>query len=401
MKNNVLGSVLIQLGNYLIPIITMPILTRILSKEDLGYLLLYLSCVPICAIIFDVGNNHYAIGQAKRLNTPKRRSIILSKIYCIRFIIFFISLAIILLASIFTSFSVLDASLILLGGVLFSLQDNWISLNENNMIKLGVYNIAGKFIYLFGVFLVWAGALSPSSLFQFWILGLLLTAVLQLSDFRRRKHLFRLMPLKRLQNHLIKTLPFFWSRAASATYNYSSSIVVAYFGSIQQVGLLRVAEQFYRLGQGFTAPIINPLYTKMSRKPDPYFFMYFCGLIVVPVICFSTYLFVYSEEIIVIVFGVGFVEAASGLQVYAFLIVVNCLGTIAGYPAYALLGLEKEANAAINLALVPYSVSLAIILFYGFSINLFVTCLVITEAFVLVYRLSDLYRKRSHIRRSQ
>lgn len=396
MKSNIIGSILLQVSNYSIPLIAVPILTRKITVSELGEYFLLLTAITIISFILDFGVNIYGQKRLTKLFKEKDdcrirkflSAVILTRV--ITTIFTFILISVFNLAFMITD--LMYIILIILGSVMLSAQNIWYYLSRNTTHEIGIINMLGKVLFIF-VLISNTIEITVQNILIIWVLHLGFIAAISYVNIGISIATLKL-PNRRYYFAYVKVISsYFLAKVASMVYTLATPFVVNTVSTLEGVAYYRIAEQFYRLGQGVVAPIINSLYPKLRSEPSLALFRKWRNVVLILVCLYCVAVFIFAEELISMMYGTAYVISYGYVLFFLPILIINALGTIYGYPAYAVFNKSSQANMSIVWASCLFIlVSTAIILFEFGTIWIVCVSIFITETFVLIFRLIQLDR---------
>lgn len=351
MFRNILSVLILQGSNYILPLITLPYLTRVLGIENFGLYGYVFAVVQYCIIVIDFGFNLSATKKISDSRGNKNQmDVVFTNTIAAKFVLFFVSLISLFLFIIFSDeklIFVLYAIPMMLGSVLFPL---WYFQGIENMRVVAIISIVSKLLTLPGIFLMvkssydikYAIFIQSSSLL---LLGLLSLLYIHSIDYVRFK-------ISHVSNSNIKTslsdsFPIFIASVSISMYTISSVIILNYFSEVKEVSLFSAAERLKNailsamlvLGNVFF-PRVNLLLNESKLKA--YKLIKLISLYQ-SIFCVAIFLIfiVYSNEIAIFVFGHEFSNTSQLLIIFSPLYIVVMQSTVLGNYILLPLGYKK------------------------------------------------------------
>ncbi|EEX7831493.1 O118/O151 family O-antigen flippase, partial [Escherichia coli] len=190
---------------------------------------------------------------------------------------------------------------------------------------------------------------------------------------------------------------FFLSRACVSLYSSGCSVFLATFGgSLNQVAIYGVAEQLYKAGVQVFSPVISALTPYMVRTKNYIIFykiIVVCITVTVIGMCVG---FLFGAQIITLIYGNGYQESKSVLDVFMVVILASVFGMLLGYPALLPLGLGKVANYSVIASGILQIIMFCILYIGLFPITAISVCLtyLICDWFMFFIRLYNFMKYR-------
>ncbi|WP_240699921.1 MULTISPECIES: oligosaccharide flippase family protein [unclassified Vibrio] len=381
----------VQFINYLSPLLVLPYLSRVLSIEDFGQLTIVWSICLAALVLTEFGFNlsgPYFI--SKRSSNKEKVSRYISSSIIIKLICYII---LFLLAS-FVSFYYykFDPILFLLVSLnvfFLSFQLLWFFQGIERMKSITLITFSSRFFYILATFIF---VNSESTIYPpIFILTIsnLIGMVFSLYLIFIKYNYKMLRVNKRYVTKVCRSAKYFYiSRASVLSYSYLNNLVVGIVLGPTSAALYTSCEKLYSAGQSITSPIAIVLYPYLSRTRDKFLFYKIISIFSVVVILGVSFFFYYSEEVLKIVFGDGYIDGSDILRVFLIISVVNFLSVNFGYPAFSIKNRIDIANKSVIIGAFIQMLILPILYYYGYfsEINLVLSVLAV-ESVVLSYRL--------------
>ena len=152
MKSNIIGSILLQVSNYSVPLIAVPILTRKITVSELGEYFLLLTAITIISFILDFGVNIYGQKRLTKLFIEEDdcrirkflSAVILTRVITTIFTFILISVC----NLVFMVTDLMHIILIILGSAMLSAQNIWYYLSRNTTHEIGIISMLGKVFFI-------------------------------------------------------------------------------------------------------------------------------------------------------------------------------------------------------------------------------------------------------------
>ena len=195
---------------------------------------------------------------------------------------------------------------------------------------------------------------------------------------------------------LKKSYQFFISRAAVSFYTNSNAFVIGLVLGNVSVGYYIAAEKLFNAIGALYVPLSDSLYPYMSKRKDikTYKAVFVAASTSNLVICI--FVFFFSFKIISLIYGPGFEQSASLLELFAILACIFVPSVLLGYPLLAAMGYPGYANYSIVIAAIVH-VAMLLAFMPILSLELVVILLIITQSVVIVFRIIGVRLKLSGI----
>lgn len=250
VAKNYIYQLAVQILNLIVPLITLPYVTKVLMPDGYGFYTYSFTVVSYIILVGDFGIRIYgirAIAYAKAIS-DKQVSIDFTSILLLRFII----VSTLVIASlIYFSFYETQNKVVylfqLLNLVAVSFDITWFYQGIENFKKVAIRNVVLKAIYLICVF----GFVNRDSDLELYTLLVGIIAVVSnLSFFVGLKKIIQFAPLEELnfQNHMYNSFKLLVPQIAIGIYATVSKIMLGDLTSNDQVGFYDVAYKIVMIG---------------------------------------------------------------------------------------------------------------------------------------------------------
>lgn len=398
IKNIAMLGVL-QFGNYLVPLLLLPILTRRLGIEEFGTVAVTLAAIQIACIVADYGfsvNAAHAVATNKSDLEYVRQKI--GSVCAAKAIIVSIVIALTLLSVIFVSDFEKYRKLIFPACVALIAQafiPTWVFQGLEQMKWISIYGVAGKLIYAISVYTY---AEDSTTVIYFWALTQWVTLFASLWILKTLGFGMSLKNWRAIFTELKSGLPYFISRIAVTTYTAASTVIVGATVSTIEAAKFSIADQVYKAAQGGVAPVNTALFPFMARTRAwrTFFLVILVVGVILSIICAVVAIF--AGEFLVFIFGSEYHGVDRILQIYLVTAVINFFAIVFGYPVFAAIGNMKPANWSVYIGSLFYVCGLAVMWNADSITGEMVAFLVLmTETLVLVIRFITFSYLRSRI----
>lgn len=393
---------LLQLANYIFPVITLPYLVRVLGPEKYGLINFAAAFSAYFVIITDYGFNLSATQEISvNRNDEKKVSEIFSSVLTIKIILFFLSSGIFfLIVNMFELFSN-DAGLYsimfigVVGIVLFPL---WVYQGVEQMKYILIINVAIRSVTIVSIFLLVKVENDYLLLAVIYTITQVMTGITGLFFAIRKFDLRYLFPSKvQLLEQLKKGWNLFLSSIWINLYTTSNVFILGLFAPSSVVGYYSAADKVRIAFQGILSsmsqsvfPYVNKLlaesyqkFISFNRKLLKISFM--IGIII------SSSLFLFAEPIVKIVLGNEYSPSVIVLRIIAWLPLIIFLSNVFGIQTMLPLNYQKRFSQILFLAaLINLMISFSIVPSYfeiGTAVSMLVTEIFVTLSFYIFIRM--------------
>ncbi|CRL66317.1 oligosaccharide flippase family protein [Proteus vulgaris] len=354
VKNLLTSSIafyIVQLLNILSPLLVLPFLSRNLSIDGFGKIMLFNSLCGIAYIINDFG---FGLSATHSISTNRNNNTILnniiSSIFILKIPLFILSsISLILYLNYFSNIQYdLFAILCLLGVSLFqSLQPLWVFQGLEIMKKIIIFFVIPKIGYIFYVLLFINDDSDLNKIYFSLFICMFLNFIFLYFSMKKIGIKLILPSLLVLISTFKDSSSFFLSRAAVSIYTTVSSIIIGNYAGLTQLALYSCAEKIYQGLQSITGPISQAIFPYLSFNKNRALIINLT-LYTLPILgLISIFTFIFSEDIISIIFGSKYIDSAFILRMFSIIMIINYIGVNFGYPAFATIDRIKIVNITV------------------------------------------------------
>ncbi|MFH1196002.1 MAG: flippase [bacterium] len=407
MKLNKINKTLLQnftslsilnLANYLFPMITLPYLVRVLGPEKYGLVNFAAAFVGYFGILTDYGFNLSATREISIHRNDKEKLIqIYNSVLSVKFILFLLSTTILSIILITIPFFAKNYLVYLLsfgtvfGSVLFPI---WFFQGMENMKYITILNIIFRSIATIFIFILITQPahfhtlilINSMSIISIGIAATLLIFFIFKIPFRAPSKSEILFQFK-------EGWSLFISSFAISLYTISNTFILGLFADLRIVGYFSAADKIRAAFQGLFSTISQTVYPHfantfnksvkhgLSLAKKILRYVGFASFIV------SLLLFIFASEVVTIILGKEYVESVLVLKIISWLIFLVALSNISGIQVMLNLSFKKAfsqiiiVGAIINIVL--SFVLVPLIFEIGSSISVFITESFVTFAMFL------------------
>lgn len=393
---------LLQLANYIFPVITLPYLVRVLGPEKYGLINFAAAFSAYFVIITDYGFNLSATQEISvNRNDEKKVSEIFSSVLTIKIILFFLSSGIFfLIVNMFELFSN-DAGLYsimfigVVGIVLFPL---WVYQGVEQMKYILIINVAIRSVTIVSIFLLVKVENDYLLLAVIYTITQVMTGITGLFFAIRKFDLRYLFPSKvQLLEQLKKGWNLFLSSIWINLYTTSNVFILGLFAPSSVVGYYSAADKVRIAFQGILSSMsqsVFPYVNKLLAESYQKFISFNRKLLKISVmigIIISSSLFLFAEPIVKIVLGNEYSPSVIVLRIIAWLPLIIFLSNVFGIQTMLPLNYQKRFSQILFLAaLINLMISFSIVPSYfeiGTSVSMLVTEIFVTLSFFIFIRM--------------
>lgn len=382
----------VQVANYLVPLLLLPFLTRQLGMAAFGTVAVVLAAIQLAFVITDYGFSLSATLDVslhrddRGYLNRKIGAVFAAKGMLLAALLALFGLALLLHEPLRAYRPFFVAAF--LGVIGQAFQPLWLFQGLERMRQLAVYLVASKLLYAGLVLALVRGPEDALAVIYCWGVAQVAGALLGLGFMGAQGFGASVPTWAGVIEELRGGAGFFLSRLAVAVYTSVNSLFLGTQGTVG-VAAYAVCEQVYKAGQNVTAPLTTALYPYMARQRHWTVFFRALGLGGLCLALGCLLLGVLAEPVLGLLFGAEYRAAAPVLRVFLVTVLVNYLGVAFGYSAYAALGRVQVANVTVMLGGVLHLGLLGLLLVLGEATPLGVALATLaTESLVMAMRVA-------------
>jgi len=360
---------LLQIFNYLAPLLVLPFLTRVLPKQEFGSVMAAISTIIFAYILTDFGSGLSATYRIA--NNRENRDFInglIAKIFSVKiFLVVFASSIIVFIPEFLATYS--DFSSVFYA-VPFAVaaqayQPIWFFQGLEKLYLYSIYMAMSKLIYVALVLSLVSQPGDGAFVIMLYGLASLSGTLIAIYFVRREGYKVSLcFEITGIIGEFRENIDFFMSRVAVGIYTSLSTLLVG-VSDVHQAAYYSISEQGYKAGQSVTTALNQALYPYMSAEKDWNVFFRLLIIVSIGLAISGVIVAHYSDELIIFIFGNEVSGASRVLPIMMAVLVVNYLGTAFGYSAMAGLGKVSIANKSVFIGLFVFLCFIAFDLLTG------------------------------------
>lgn len=390
LLENFSALAIMQMLNYILPFVTLPYLVRVLGAEGYGTFIFSQAFILYFIIIVDFGFELSATREVSlNRDNPKKLSEIVSAVLGVKLILMIVSFVIlvVLLTTVpqlreYWVYHLLSFGMVV-GNMLFSL---FFYQGIEKMKFITIFNASAKIFFTATIFIFVKDQSDLLLVPTFNSLGFLVVGVVSLIVMIRKfKVQFRIPKKEALIFQTKSSAQFFWSRIAVSMYTTSNTFIIGLVLGPVAAGVFGSADKLFRGVVSLYQPLNNILYPYIAFSKNILLYKRIFKFATILNIFVVIIAFIFSNEIIQLVFGSGFEESALLLRIFLITTIFLMPSVLLGYPLLGAMGYTSEVNKSVIFASIFHVIILLISI--PFLSIVYVTFYVlITELIVFIYR---------------
>lgn len=386
---NASALTIMQLANYIVPLLLLPFLTRVLGMEAFGMVAITLAMAQFAFVLTDYG---FSLSATYEISINRDDSGYINKklssIFGVKLVLVLLSCLIVLtLPFIIKSYAPYSNFFAIIMIAIFAqaFQPLWLFQGIEKMKNITIYSVLTKIVYaLLVVFFV----RTPSDAYLvilFWGIAQILGTACALFFIYKEGYKILIPKYLDMISEVRDGAQFFWSRLAVSTYTSLSTVFLGIAGPLHSA-IYAASEQIYKAGQNVTGPINAAMFPYMVKNKDWKFFykIFFTSLTVLIVGC--SIVGIYSKELLSIIFGEEYASANDVLRVFLICVVLNYVSVTFGYSVFGTLGRIDIANKTVILGAIVHVLFLSFLNWYSVTALTVAIAVCTTELVVCLLR---------------
>ena len=388
----------LQVVSYVIPLISLPYLSRVLGVEKFGLVFFAFAFMQYFIMITDYGFGLSATREiAVNRHNTNNISNIFSAVTFIKLCLLFVSFLILCLILVFVpklqqNWIVFMLSfLMVVGNAIYPV---WLFQGMERMKYITFLNILAKMIFLILIFIFVKKSDDYVIVPLLNSLGFLVSGVIgmyfAIKEFGVKFYSPKWNSIKKQFKY---SSEFFLSRISVSAYTNTNSFCLGLIGSNIMVGYYVAAEKIYQAINGLQIPLGHALYPFVAKNKDikTYKKWFLTAVICNLLICI--FVFIFAKQFITIFYGSDMVFAYKILRIFCLISLIVFPSMLVGYPLIGALGHTNEANGSVIIGSVVHIIGL-LVLFLSGKMNIYAIALMvlITEGVVFGIRVYSIWK---------
>jgi len=407
LLRNFSSLTLLQVSQYLFPLVTFPYLVRVLGPDGYGLVAFANAFIGYFTVLTDYGFN---LSATKEISINRNNKIKVTEIFYavlgVKLLLFIISVVIIIPIIIFLSKFNQDALIYIVsfGAVLgTAISPIWFFQGVERMGYISAINIGIKILWVISIFVFVHSSEDIIILVSLNAISSILTGSFGFyfakSDFKLK---FMFPSLKQIRYQILDGWHYFLSNVSISLYTISNVFILGLFTNDTIVGYFSAADKIRYAFQNFTSTAGRAIFPHLSSEFNKSetaglnFIRKYIKTFGIFILVVSILLFIFSEQIVLLVLGPEYLESVIVLKILSVLPFVIFLSNVTGIQTMVNLGFKKEfANIIIIAGILNIVMSLIIVPHY-FEIGS-AAAVVVTELVVTLQMFNFLRRKNINV----
>lgn len=361
IKQNVLALGLLQIAKYLVPLASIPYLVRVLGPEKYGLIAFSTALSAYVLMLSDYGFNLSATRDISiNRNNPKHVANVYSSVTIIKMLIllalFFLLMLLVFMVDLFRSYWLLHL-LSFFSVVLQSFYPLWLFQGLEQLKTAVKIQLVSRVTFLVCIFLFVKSSEQYLLVPIFSIVSGMVLVSISLYVVRYKLKICYLVPnFYDIRSNLREGWTIFVSSLSINIYTVTTTVVLGFFTNYTIVGYYTAAEKIITALKGLYNPLSQALYPAVSlqmvhdkketlRLVNKVALLTAAGMFL---ICLLVFLF--SEQIVELVFGSEYEATTLILQIMSPIPVCIVFSNVFGFQLMLNLGLKREFTKVVSFA---------------------------------------------------
>lgn len=379
---------LMQISNYVFPLLTFPYLTRVLGAEKYGVVVFSNAVMQYFTLFIEFGFLLSATNLCSQFRQDKDKlgHVTFGVIYA-KILLAILAGSVLVILCIFVPNFKNNVSFFIfsyIGVCLTIFLPDFLFRGIEEMSILTYRVLFSKLVYTILIFVL---VRKPENFIFVPVATIganILAVVLTWYEVTRKNYISKTkIAIKDVLLYLKESGTFFFSRVAVSLYSTLNTVLLGFKFSDGAMGQYGVANNLINTGRSFISPISDSIYPYLVKNKN-YSLVKKLIFIIEPIIIFGcVVMFILAEPIIRIVCGEGYEQAIPVFRAMLPLVIISLPTFLFGYPVLGALGKVKVANTSVMIGSVFHVVGLVVLYFILNKLN-FITITLLTVCTELI-----------------
>lgn len=392
---NILALFVLQIANYIIPLLAWPLLAKVLGVGQFGVIVMIFAACTMANILTDFGFNLSATHTIATHNKDKQKiAQLLGNILALKILLAVLSC---FLVNFYVYFEFLTNNqsginfwtLVLIDFIIIAQACNciWLFNGIEKMYYIAKANIISRIGYIFLLLLLLNISTNINTVLLCFLISQVCTSHLFFYYMHKEGYFIKPPRLSMLGQEAKYSFGFFISRAAVSIYTVANVMILGYFNNTSTVGLYSSAEKLYGAGNAFTSVVSQALFPYLTKTGNLKLLFNVILALILPVSLSIYIIGLFADEIMVLIFGESFRVAGEFLRLFLILLNVTFFSVFFGYPAFSAIKKVHIANYTVIIGALWHLLSLVALYFMNqITAKNLIYAIILTEFLVLVIR---------------
>ncbi len=363
---NFLSLNVVQITNYVFPLITLPYITRIITPDKFGLVYFAIALNFYFCMFTDFGfYSSGVIDIAKNRDSQKRLSGIFSAIMIIKLIL--IAIAFIILCVLILSFERFKEDWLIYifsFGVVIgnTFYPNWFFQGIEHMKLITLLNFISKFLSTMLIFVFLKQADDYMVIPILNSIGAIVATIIGIYiAIFKFKIQFHFPSWRELKYQFKYSFSFFIAQFSNSFATNSNSVFLGLITNNTIVGYYIAAEKIYQALFNLSGPINLVMTPYMVKNKNLEFYKKVFWLVLILALGILLFFLLFSKQIITIFYGISMLNAYKMLKIFGLLIFVIFLSMYIGLPLLGAYNHTKEVNLSTIIGSITHVLGLSLL----------------------------------------
>lgn len=398
LLENAIAIAITQIASYVMPLISLPYLSRVLGVEKFGLVFWAQACIQYFIMITEYGFNYSAVREISiNRENKKKISDIFNSVMGVKF-------CMVVLCAIFLTIIVFFVPKFRSEWLLFyltffmvigsALYPVWFFQGIEHMKYVTFFKILSQTIFLILIFIY---IKSPAD-YQFVAIlnsvGFLVSGFIGIWLAVKRFGVKLGLPsLDGIKYQFLYSFEFFFANISNTLYTNTNSFCLGLVASPLLVGYYVAAEKIYNAVHMLSAPIGIALYPYISKTKNVVLYKKVFYPSALFMLSSAVFVFIFAQNIIQIFYGQEMIWAYHILRIFCITVSISSISGLIGYPLVAAMGHTKIVNYSLFVAALVHICILGILLLYNaLNIKTLAYLTIIPYTIMLIIRVYGVYK---------
>ncbi len=367
---NTISIAITQILTYVMPLISLPYLSRVLGVEKFGLVFWAQACIQYFMLITEYGFNWSAsreISIAK--NDQNKISEIFNSVMGVKFIL--ICICFIILSILIFFVPKFHKEWILFYLTFFMVIGNaiypvWYFQGIEHMKYITFLKIVSQSIFLILIFVFIKNPENYLYVALLNSLGFMIAGVISIISAQKRFGLKLYLPTWiAVKKEFKNSFEYFTANIANTIYTNTNSFILGIVASPLLVGYYVAAEKIFWAIHMLTSPIATAIYPQISKSKNIKLYKKIFYPTIFAMFLISVFVYILSKQIILIFYGNEMLEAYKILRIFCITVLFSSISGLIGYPLLGAMGYSKVVNRSLPVAALVHIIMLSTLYFFN------------------------------------
>ncbi len=367
---NTISIAITQILTYVMPLISLPYLSRVLGVEKFGLVFWAQACIQYFMLITEYGFNWSAsreISIAK--NDQNKISEIFNSVMGVKFIL--ICICFIILSILIFFVPKFHKEWILFYLTFFMVIGNaiypvWYFQGIEHMKYITFLKIVSQSIFLILIFVFIKNPENYLYVALLNSLGFMIAGIISVISAQKRFGLKLYIPTWiAVKKEFKNSFEYFTANIANTIYTNTNSFILGIVASPLLVGYYVAAEKIFWAIHMLTSPIATAIYPQISKNKNIKLYKKIFYPTIFAMFLISVFVYILSKQIILIFYGNEMLEAYKILRIFCITVLFSSISGLIGYPLLGAMGYSKVVNRSLPVAALVHIIMLSTLYFFN------------------------------------